>query len=503
MRKLSVFFMVVVLLVAAIPSVPAQGNQITVANANQLTQVMRLGRGKPNDVAFSPDGSLIAVASSVGVWLYSANTLNTATEPPLLVGNDPVDAVTFTADGKMVIAAEEGTIRFWDIASQTENGAAVDIGSSTYFVAVSPDGSLVATNGSEWNTIDLIDIASRSVKATLSGHTSTIKDAAFSADGSQLVSGADDNSVRLWNVADGSEAATLSGHTSYVTSVNFSADSSVIVSSSQDQSAIVWDVAGQTALTTLKPADGSDYAYAAALSPDGSKVAVGYGYNKIRIWDATGAGEPVLIETNETGDIQDIEFSPAGDRLLTLGYAQSIQLWDAATGTLIAEALGHTDDMTSVAFRPDSSTLMIGSDNDKLYLWDTAARPELHASPTVADVLTILADNTTSIAFAPDGSVAATIEGFDAMLLDPKSGAVLGTLDGDGLSDSLAFSPDSTLIAYVGTEGVYVFDVAQRTRLAHLTDHNGWVTTIAFSPDQTMIATGAGDGTVRVWALPQ
>ena len=34
----------------------------------------RLGKGSIGDVAYSPDGTRIAVASSIGIWLYDAGT---------------------------------------------------------------------------------------------------------------------------------------------------------------------------------------------------------------------------------------------------------------------------------------------------------------------------------------------------------------------------------------------------------------------------------------------
>src|SRR5258705_343520 len=50
---------------------------IEVRNANQVTLIRTLGRGSPRTLAWSRDGSVLAVGSSAGVWLYSASDLST------------------------------------------------------------------------------------------------------------------------------------------------------------------------------------------------------------------------------------------------------------------------------------------------------------------------------------------------------------------------------------------------------------------------------------------
>lgn len=503
MKKISLLFMIISVLLSLVPSASAQeADQITTSNANQLTQLMRLGRGKPIDVAYSPDASMIAVASTVGIWLYSADALDTPQEPPLLITEEPVDSVAFSPDGATLVSGGDDGLHFWDVASQAQTAIVTDVSRSGHYVTFSPDGSVIATSSSNWNSIALIDASSRAVITVLEGHTSGVRGVAFNPDGTLLISGAEDNSVRLWDVAAGIEVANLAGHTSYIYDVSFSPDGSMAATASGDKSIMLWDIAAQTTVNTFIIPDSSDRAYSLAFSPDGRRIAAGYASSKIRVWNVDGSGEPTLLETQAMGDITSIHFDPAGDKMLVLGTNEKVQLWDVASQTVSATTVGHTDTMKNVAFSPDSSTLMLGNTDDWLWFWDTAERPELHLSPVATDALGAIADNTTSTAFAPDGSIAASADGFDIKLWDPKTGINMGVLEGSGLSDSLAFSPDSTLLVYVGTDGVFVFNVATRTLISHLTDHTDWVTTVAFSPDQSLIATGASDGTVRVWGLP-
>ena len=75
--------------------------------------IKRIGNGIFNHIAYSPDGKQLALATSIGIWLY-----DTATYEPLslLTGHtDRVQSVAYSADGKILASgSSDGTIRLWD-----------------------------------------------------------------------------------------------------------------------------------------------------------------------------------------------------------------------------------------------------------------------------------------------------------------------------------------------------------------------------------------------------
>ena len=81
--------------------------------------------------------------------------------------------------------------------------------------------------------------------------------------------------------------------------------------------------------------------------------------------------------TGHTDDVLSVAFSPDGSKVLTGSDDNTAKLWDVSTGTVIRTFTGHTDYVISVAFSPDGSKVLTGSSDDTAKLWDVSTGTEI------------------------------------------------------------------------------------------------------------------------------
>ena len=206
--------------------------------------IARLGKGSLGEtdraIALSPDRQHLAVASSIGVWLYD---MTTGRELALLPSAN-VQSVAFSPNGTTLASKGVGDIVLWDVEMGTQINTF-----EGWTPVFSPDGTILAS-GLNDETVRLWDTATGASIATLSGHTNDVLSMAFSPDGTMLASGSYDNTVRLWDMATRTSIATLEGHGNRVQSVAFSPNGTTLAAGSAREVKL-WDVATRANVATL------------------------------------------------------------------------------------------------------------------------------------------------------------------------------------------------------------------------------------------------------------
>jgi eukaryotic-like serine/threonine-protein kinase len=328
--------------------------------------------------------------------------------------------------------------------------------------------------------------------AVLTGHGDRLNSAAYSPDGSRIVTASRDKTARIWDARTGVELAVLSGHGDAVASAAYSPDGSRIVTASYDKTARIWDARTGLELTVLSGHD--DRIRSAAYSPDGSRIVTASADKTARIWDAhTGAQLAVL--SGHTGFVDSAAYSPHGDRIVTASDDKTARIWDARTGAELAVLSGHTGYVDSAAYSPDGSRIVTASLDMTARIWDSRTGAKLA-------VLSGHAGFVDSAGYSPDGSrIVTASRDKTARIWDARTGAELAVLSGHtGFVYSAAYSPDGSRIVTTSYDKTgRIWDARMGAKLAVLSGHVELVLSAAYSPDGNRIVTASVDKSARIW----
>jgi len=212
-------------------------------------------KGYTNDLKVSPDGQVLAAATETGeVRLW--NTADGSERPALSAGRDPLLAVAFSADGKLIAAAggdetrlsRPGVARVWNLGDGTE-ARPLDVvpEKCATDVSFSPDGATLYVADMN-DRVTLFDLSTGIARGYFGKHGRPVNSVVPMKDGVRVVSGGggrfqDGNLVKVWTAADGKELSTVDHHKGKVARIALSPDESTLLTVSLDKTAVLWEMA--------------------------------------------------------------------------------------------------------------------------------------------------------------------------------------------------------------------------------------------------------------------
>lgn len=284
-------------------------------------------------LAYSPDGSLIAVAGEYRGLNEAVVLLDAATGQVVRVMESALnetDCIAFSPDGALVAAGQgwlgRGGVKLWDVQTGELRAHFADVVRAGS-LAFSPDGALLAVaplyvTPSEFYVLDL-QTGERVMTLGSDLYEGDVTSVAFSPDGATLVSTSLDQSAHLWDVATGAVIAALEGHESAVMSALYSPDGSLLVTGDWGNDVWVWNPA------TAKPRLRLDVGAAVrtmAFSPGGELLAIGGRFRIVEVWNLRASTRLATLQ-DPLSDIRSVAFSPDGRVLAGAGSDGVVRLW--------------------------------------------------------------------------------------------------------------------------------------------------------------------------------
>jgi len=302
--------------------------------------------GAVNRIAWSPDGSLIAVPSRTGpIVMWDVATATRVRELARDSGN--AYAVAFDASGRTLAsvgAKGDRDLQLWDVASGALMHTATGPGSLD--VAFTRAGSLIAVAGLDgsarvWRVGDGVELVH-----DLGTTSDLLWCIGFDASGRLLAVGLDDGSIELWDIAHGELAGTLSGHPPGVLAVTFHPDG-ILASAGHDDTIRLWDPSARRLLRTL---EGHTATVGAVAFLDGGRLlASADKRGSLRLWDPANG---LLVTTVGGGP----ELKAAQWALGLVGDPSGPRLAWAPAGSRDIEILEFDTDALLGRSRPTSVT---------------------------------------------------------------------------------------------------------------------------------------------------
>lgn len=517
--------------------------------------------------SFSPDGRQVVTASKDGtavVWEVASAAVNV----PLTGHTGAVVAASFCCpkgtgsatpsnDGKLVVtASEDGTARVWDVEWQADVVPLKGHGGALTHAEFNPVGDRIVTASMDgmamiWAVPNLTPetVGRETSEEPRAGgdaqplqrwqHGRAVAHAAFSPDGTRVVTTVEDHTARLWRLDGLGEPVVLQDldaaaeprpdDVEQVVSVerrapveqhraSFSADGTKIVISGSDGRVRIWTAEGEP-IPEPKTLAGQTIVHA-EFSPEGTpeRVVAAVRDGTVRLWGAEDGGDQELflesprVATPMTG----AWFDASGELVITIA-GQEARVWSAKAHSEPVILKGHEKLINSAAFNPRGGLIVTASDDGTARIWadtgesiailnpyrDGARMPAglSHAEFSLDGTKLVVSsreDHMARVWAAADGPVDSQDELKQAWRRPSSPPIELGPHD--GAVTFASFSPRGYRVVTASRDKVArIWTLAGDSQPIELRGHRKPIYVARFSHDGTRVLTASRDLTARIW----
>lgn len=230
------------------------------------------------------------------------------------------------------------------------------------------------------------------------------------------------------------------------------------------------------------------------ICPTGTRLFSADFEGQVTIWDLTTHQASKTITTGH-GSIEAMDVSPNGLWLACAAEDRVVRIYDIASGTVLRECKGHTNDINFVQFTPESERLITICSNGEIKFW---AAPFHSGYPVLATFTDIM----TKGLCEPDGQrfLVGTTQG-TILRWDRERRQVTSVLY-ENLAEitALSVSADGKQLASASMDGkIVLWDLSTEKPIMKLQGHSAGMLAIALSPDGRRLVSADEEGIMRVW----
>ncbi|KAK3805366.1 MAG: hypothetical protein J3Q66DRAFT_446011 [Benniella sp.] len=320
-----------------------------------------------------------------------------------------------------------------------------------------------------------------------------VKTCIYSPDGTSFAVVLSDGSINVYGTSNWERSQILSGHSRSITGIAYSPNGERIISGSRDSGVRVWDVATGDCLYIF--IGHASKVYDVAYSPQGLVIALRSWYGTVRLWDLESGDCRSII--SGCGFSTGMAFSPKGDTIAIGCDDCRVRLWDIASGEFRRILIGHTHNVTNIAYSAQGDLLISKDSRYVVRIWkaETGTCRLIMQGGEYA----VLSPKGNQIAFYKRAGL---FRDLGVALWDVETGVCVRKLSGFKREvDKVVYSPqgDHIVTGGNGDDAVRLWDVETGECRQMMTGHTEQVTKVLYSPKGDYIASASDDNTVRLW----
>lgn len=376
-------------------------------------------------MAVSPDGRRFAIGGDGGyVRIYDMGSRQFLLALP--GHTNTVAGLAFAPNGnQLASASHDGTVRLWDLERQ-EQIHVWATQSAMLAVGFSPNGALLIGAG-HTGVVYLWDVIRGVLCDALEGHSDIIRSLAVHPDGTLLATGGTDGEIRLWELR-GDRAAALSGRAqpgaterrdtgsasvatqhdvSSVIALAFSANGLLLASGGVTGTIALWEGRSLDPLASFQAHAMETRALVFGQECHYLYSGGGGGASSIQIWDVA-RNEPIarLLQDETTWSLG---LTPDGTTLVSGREDGTVHLWNVSepsSTTLIHTVYGYRMSLTTLAWSQSGRWLATGDVHGDILVWDVSGE-----QPMQRHHLKCEDGSVTAVTFSPDSNLLASASG--------------------------------------------------------------------------------------------